>query len=361
MHIPIPAILLPHTATLPHPFLLAAHAVPARRRLAASANQKSLLFPKKFRIFAQKGAAWTLGLARSKEKVLFGRRQAAGCRMRSERAAAEFEIQKAHTTDSALHALHTPIRRPSVNVHVLLLDIGEKCVSNVAGCRLPRRGKVEGKTFRAWQMKWKHRASPNPQRSPQSKKKKKKEREGCRKQGSKSEKQHLMRKDIRKMQMCRKQTHAHCAPLCCALLFCSVLDAENRTKDEGLALDTPSCCRWRWPKVDGGGNGILGHVRRFRTPTSPGPLSMCVRVCGCAFACVLVHPVGPASPACLCVCTSAKVAKWRLEKSPSPLPLPPIAVVIRKSGKSNFGRSSSNSRSGQTKGGEWNFGASLFK
>jgi len=30
---------------------------------------------------------------------------------------------------------HTPIRRPSVNVHVLLLDIGEKCVSQ--RCRLP--------------------------------------------------------------------------------------------------------------------------------------------------------------------------------------------------------------------------------
>lgn len=361
MHIPIPAILLPHTATLPHPFLLAAHAVPARRRLAASANQKSLLFPKKFRIFAQKGAAWTLGLASSKEKVLFGR-QDAGCGARELQLNLKFKKPTLQTPHSTLYTLYTLQfgGRPSMSMSCCW-TLAKNALANVAGCRLPRRGKVEGKTFRAWQMKWKHRASPNPQRSPQSKKKK--EREGCRKQGSKSEKQHLMRKDIRKMQMCRKQTHAHCAPLCCALLFCSVLDAENRTKDEGLALDTPSCCRWRWPKVDGGGNGILGHVRRFRTPTSPGPLSMCVRVrvCGCAFACVLVHPVGPASPACLCVCTSAKVAKWRLEKSPSPLPLPPIAVVIRKSGKSNFGRSSSNSRSGQTKGGEWNFGASLFK
>lgn len=177
MHIPIPAILLPHTATLPHPFLLAAHAVPARRRLAASANQKSLLFPKKFRIFAQKGAAWTLGLASSKEKVLFGRRQAAGCRMRSERAAAEFEIQKAHTTDSALHTLHTlhtPIRRPSVNVHVLLLDIGEKCVSQ--RCRLPASSprKSRRQNFSGLANEMKAPRLPQPPTLPAVQKKKRK-------------------------------------------------------------------------------------------------------------------------------------------------------------------------------------------
>jgi len=92
-----------------------------------------------------------------------------------------------------------------------------------------------------------------------------------------------MRKDIRKMQMCRKQTHAQ--GFSALLCFGRRAQDEGRwAMEEGLALDTPSLA---WPKVDGGGNGILGHVRRFRTPTSPGHWILPP---------AYVHPVRPACP-----------------------------------------------------------------
>lgn len=124
-----------------------------------------------------------------------------------------------------------------------------------------------------------------------------------------------MRKDIRKMQMCRKQTHAQSTHSLCSGHW-QQDEGGMRMRRHSTATGHSILPGLKVAQVDGGGNGILGHVRRFRTPTtapapSPGSWLLAPSVCVCL-----------CRGCCAFVCISAKVAKWRLEKSP------PIAIII---------------------------------
>jgi len=142
--------MVPATATAPAiqiscrsatpPFCWPPTRTPARRRLAASANQKSLLFPKKFRIFAQKGAAWTLGLWARKEKVLFGSRMwDVGCR----ESCSWIWIWNSKSPHPGLQSCRKPLEntlqfggRPSMSMSCCW-TLAKNALANVAGCRLP--------------------------------------------------------------------------------------------------------------------------------------------------------------------------------------------------------------------------------
>lgn len=96
-------------------------------------------------------------VARRRSCLAGGRLQDAGCGARELQLNLKFKKPTLQTPHSTLYTLYTLYTlqfggRPSMSMSCCW-TLAKNALANVAGCRLPRRGKVEGKTFRAWQMK----------------------------------------------------------------------------------------------------------------------------------------------------------------------------------------------------------------